>query len=144
MRRTAFGDDGDDLTLALARKVVSGEDAVAESVEQVLAPARAAEAASEELLVDDEWKAIEAEPELVEVRPVGTNGRVALVNGNGHQEEEAVEGRQSLFSWVEFLAKEPAQPQGRKGKPKPASTSLFEWALNAEQDREKELAEVER
>ena len=138
MRRTAFGDDGDDLTLALARKVVSGEDAVAESVEQVLAPARAAEAASEELLVDDEWKVIEAEPELVEVRPVGTNGRVALVNGNGHQEEEAVEGQQSLFSWAEFMAEEPVKPKVRKQKPQSATLSMFEWALTVEQEREEE------
>ena len=38
----AFGDDGDDLMLALARQIVSGEeaDADSESVEQVFAQAR--------------------------------------------------------------------------------------------------------
>ena len=56
---------------------------------------------------------------------------------NGHQDESA-EGKQSLFSWAEFLAEEPVQPTGRRGKTKPAAPSLFEWALNAEQDREKE------
>ena len=48
-------------------------------------------------------------------------------------------GQHSLFSCAEFLAVEPAQPQGRNGKPKPSSLSLFEWALNTEQEREKEM-----
>ena len=42
-------------------------------------------------------------------------------------------GQQSLFSWAEFLAEEPAQPQGQNGIPKLSSLSLFEWALSAEQ-----------
>ena len=60
----AFGDDGDDMMLALARQIVSGEetDADGESVEAVFAQARDAEAASEEFLVDDDWKVVEAEP----------------------------------------------------------------------------------
>ena len=92
--------------------------------------------------MDDGSKTIEAEPELnpVEVG-VHDNGNIVgpvVVGGNGHHDEPA-EGQQSLFSWAEFLAEEPAQPQGRNGKPKPASTSLFEWALNAEQQRENEL-----
>ena len=95
----AFGDDGDDMMLALARQIVSGEetDADGESVEPVM---------------------------------VNTND-------SGHHNESA-EGQQSLFSWAEFLAEEPAQPQGRNGKPKPASTSLFEWALGNEREREAE------
>ena len=36
------------------------------------------------------------------------------------------------------VAEEPAQPQGRNGKPQPSSLSLFEWALSAEEEREKE------
>ena len=36
----AFGDDGDDLLMALARKIVSGEEDGAESVEEVFAQAR--------------------------------------------------------------------------------------------------------
>ncbi len=143
----AFGDDGDDLMLALARQIVSGEktDADGESVEQVFAQARDAEASAEEFLVDDGWKPVEteAEPVVVEVHANGNGHAVEPVevgsNGNGHSDVPA-EGQQALFSWAEFLAGEPAQPQGRNGKSKPSSLSLFEWALNSEQEREKEPA----
>ena len=57
----AYGDDGDDLMMALARKIVSGdeEEDGAETVEEVFAQARDAEATAEELLVDDGWKVVE-------------------------------------------------------------------------------------
>ena len=92
----AYGDDGEDLMMALARKVVSGdeEDADAETVEAALAQARDAEVSAEELLVDDGWKLVEVEPEAVAVNGNGTNGHhdadgigptVELVpGGNGH------------------------------------------------------------
>ena len=57
----AYGDDSDDLMLALARQIVNGEDT--ESVEQVFAQARDAENAAEEYLVDDGWKMVEAQQE---------------------------------------------------------------------------------
>ena len=66
------GDDGDDLMMALARKIVSGDEEEDETVEEVFAQARDAEAASEEFLVDDGWKVVEVEPEA------------APANGNGH------------------------------------------------------------
>ena len=146
----AFGDEGDDLMLALARQIVSGEktDADGESVEAVFAQARDAEASAEEFLVDDDWKVVEAEPETASVNGNGHhsngNGHHANANGNGangdgHQEEPApAEGQQSLFSWAEFLAEEPVKPRGRNGKAKPAAASLFDWALEQEQEREKE------
>ena len=154
----AYGDDGDDLMLALARQIVSGEEeADTESVETVFAKARDAEASGEEFLVDDGWQAAEVEPESVAVNGNGTNGdheaedigqTVELVvngnghaadgNGNGHDDAEPTEGQQSLFSWAEFLAEEPVKPKGRNGKSSSASPSLFEWALAAEQGREKE------
>ena len=46
--------------------------------------------------------------------------------------------QQSLFSWAEFMAEEPVKPKGRGRKPQPAATSLFEWALEMEQEREEE------
>ncbi len=73
----AYGDDGDDLMMALARRVVSGdEDPDAEAVEDAFAQAREAEASADELLVDDGWKLVETEPEATAV-----NG-----NGNGHHD----------------------------------------------------------
>ena len=76
----AYGDDGDDMMMALARKIVSGEEEdEAETMEEVFAKARNAESEAEELLVDDGWKPLETEPEAVEVNGNG-------VNGNGHHD----------------------------------------------------------
>ncbi len=157
----AYGDDGDDLMMALARKIVSGaeEEDEAETVEEVFAQARDAVATAEEYMVDEGWKPVEIEPEAVGVNGNGShangngsNGHrtdgigptVKLVldnghhaNGNGH-DEEADAPRQSLFSWAEFMAVEPVKPRGRRRKPQPAAMSLFEWALEMEQEREEE------
>ena len=157
----AYGDDGDDMMMALARKIVSGgeEEDEAETMEEVFAQARNAESEAEELLVDDGWKAVEVEPETVEVNgngdhdAIGIGPTVELVpanaqhaNGNGHapapvngngsngHHEEDPEPPQSLFSWAEFMAEEPVKPKGRKTQA--PSLSLFEWAV--EQEREEE------
>ncbi len=156
----AYGDDGDDMMMALARRIVSGEEEdEAETMEEVFAQARNAESEAEELLVDDGWKVVEIEPETVAVNGNGNghhedvfgptvelvpatghgngngNGHApAPVNGNGHHEDEAPEPQQSLFSWAEFMAEEPVKPRGRKTQA--PSLSLFEWAV--EQEREEE------
>ena len=151
----AYGDDGDDLMMALARKIVSGdeEENETETVESVFAQARDAEASAEEYLVDDDWKVVEIEPEAIAVNGRGANGnghheaigptfelvvgngRHANGNGNGHH-EDAPEPQQSLFSWAEFMAEEAVKPRGRGGKTQTPSLSLFEWAV--EQEREEE------
>ena len=66
-------------------------------------------------------------------------------NGNGHaavpvngHHDEAPEPQQSLFSWAEFMAEEPVKPKGRSRKAQPAAASLFDWALEMEQEREEE------
>ena len=152
----AYGDDGDDMMMALARRIVSGEEEdEAETMEEVFAQARNAESEAEELLVDDGWKVVEVEPETIAVNGNGANGNghhdpfdigptVELVpangrhaNGNGtngHRDDEALEAQQSLFSWAEFMAEEPVKPRGRKTQA--PSLSLFEWAV--EQEREEE------
>ena len=87
----AYGDDGDDLMMALARKVVSGdeEEDDAESVEAVFAQARNAETDAEELLVDDGWKAVEIEPEAVAVNSLPRTGYGG--NGaNGHHDADGI------------------------------------------------------
>ena len=95
----AYGDDGDDMMMALARKlvldhdrgIVSGaEDDEAESMEEVFAQAQDAEATAEELLVDEGWKLVEVEPETVETNgneyhdTHGIGPTVELVLGNEH------------------------------------------------------------
>ena len=150
----AYGDDGDDIMMALARKIVNGEEQDdAETVEAVFAQARDAEAVAEEMLVDEGWKLVEVEPEAVSVNGNGhaVNGvgqRVELVLGNGHaavplngngHHDGAPETQQSLFSWTEFMAKELVKPKARSRKPKGSSPSLFDWALSLEQEREEEL-----
>ena len=139
----AYGDEGDDLMMALARKIVSGEEEEPDTVEDVFGAARDAEATADELLVDEGWRP-------VEINGNGNHGNgdhdalgLAVepdpVNGhsiNGH-DEDADELQRSLFSWAEFMAAEPTKPKGRKSKLQPASMSMFEWAF--EREREAEL-----
>ena len=161
----AYGDDGDDMMMALARKIVSGEgEDEAETMEEVFAQARDAEADAEELLVDEDWKPMETEAvpvngnrnghhDLFGVGPtvelVPANGNTP-VNGNGHspapingsgngRQEEAEEPQQALFSWAEFVAEEPVKPKGRKRKPQPATLSMFQWAFSLEKERKEKL-----
>ena len=132
----AYGDDGDDIMLALARKIVNGEEEEeGESVEEAFAQARDAEAVSEELLVDEGWHAVEveSEPEQVVAHRNGTGPAEETPWSNGH--DEALETQRSLFSWAEFMTEEPAKPK-RNGKPKPATLSMFEWALSMEEEKE--------
>ena len=127
----AYGDDGDDLMLALARKIVAGEEDDG-SVESVFAQAQQVAADAEALLVDAEWAA--TEPVSVEVHANG-NGHSAVPVG-GEAEDETPERQRSLFSWAEFMAGEPAEPKRRGRRPAPASISLFEWALEREREAE--------
>ena len=164
----AYGDDGDDLMMALARKIVTGEQVEDETdtMEEAFAQARNAASEAEEYLVDDGWKAVEVEPETISVNGNGNghqanghdlfgstvelfsdNGHVpANDNGNGHapipvnarHNDEAEEPQQSMFSWAEFMAEEPVKPKRRNGKPQASTMSMFEWAAELEQEREKE------
>ena len=160
----AYGDEGDDLMMALARRIVSGEEDQTETLEEVFAQARDAEATAEEYLVDEGWKPVEIDPEIIAVNcnghapaPVngnGTNGHnadgagptVELVLDNGHHpngngndhHDEASEPQQSLFSWAEFMTEEPVKPKRRKQKPQPATLSMFEWVFSLEEERKAE------
>ena len=142
----AFGDDGDDLMMELARKIVSGEREEAETVEEVFSKARDAVTEAEELLVDADW------------RPADVNGNGHSANGNGHLDAlgptvelvpvnghngnghhgDADEPQRSLFSWAEFMDAEPERPRSRRRKPQPASMSIFEWAFEQERERKAE------
>ena len=124
-----FGDDGDDLMLALARKIVAGEED-AGSVESVFEQARQVAAEAEVLLVDDGWHAPEPEPAIVEA--------AAVAVGADDRPEEAPEPQRTLFSWAEFMAGQQDEPPQRKRRDEAPTLSLFEWAL--EQEREGALA----
>ena len=88
----AYGDDGDDLMMALARKIVSGdEEDETETVEAVFAQARDAEASAEEYLVDDDWKAVEIEPEAIAVNGNGATATATTTTASG---------RRSSSSWA--------------------------------------------
>ena len=138
----AYGDDGDDMMMALARRIVSGEeeDADTETMEEVFAQARNAESEAEELLVDDGWKVVEIEPEPLRSTATGTatarpfdigptvelvpvNGHANGNGANGHHDEEP-EAQQSLFSWAEFMAEEPVKPKRKASRsPRPSRCS---------------------
>ena len=141
--------------MALARKIVSGEEAEAETVGDAFAGAREAEAAAEEYLVDEGWKPVVVEPEAVAVNgngngrhdPFGIGPTVELVLDNGHvpapangngsngNRKGAEAPQQSLFSWAEFMA-EPVKPKRRRRKLQPATISMFEWAMELEKEKE--------
>ncbi len=57
-RLAAYRDDWDDLMLALAMKIVSGEKDNAETVEAVLARAGDAKADGDRYPVDDGWRVV--------------------------------------------------------------------------------------
>ena len=149
----AYGDDGDDLMLALARKIVNGEEgdlsadeAGEETVEAAFAQARDAEAVGEELLVDEGWHTVEPEP--VEVHRNGTAPSVEAVMANGHlpaeepNEAEADGPEQAVLTWAELFAQVPPKRNGRRKPPQPASLSLFEWAVQVEEEQVREAQTV--
>ena len=131
----AYGDDGDDLMLALARKLVAGdEDSEADSVESIFAQAQQVAADAESLLVDDSWRPVEPTPaasSIIEMPKVEVEPAVAVIPC-GHHTGTAPQQR-DLFSWAEFLSDEPTPTKRRGRKQAQPSASLFEWALEQEQ-----------
>ena len=127
--------------LALARQIVSGEktDADGDSVEQVFAQARDAEASAEEFLVDDDWKAVESGPELepvvVEVNGNGVNGDGHHPNGDGFDiigpTVELAVGSNAPANGngnSDGHAAVPANGNGHHEEPAEGQQSLFSWA----------------
>ncbi len=112
----AYGDDGDDLMLALARKIVAGDEDPG-SVESVFEQAQQVAAEAEALLVDAEWAA--PEPAAVAAVP---------------ERDEVPEPQRTLFSWAEFMAEETPEPEPRRRRREAPTLSLFEWALEREQE----------
>ena len=127
----AYGDTGDDLMMALARKLVSGETDDAE-VEDIFRQAQQVAAEAEDLLVDTDWERRSPGPEPV--APLTAGGEepiLELVPCGGHHGRD--DQQQTLFSWAEFLAEQPDDPKPRGRRPQPTGPSLFDWALEREQ-----------
>ncbi|MCY3657045.1 MAG: hypothetical protein OXG95_10620, partial [Chloroflexi bacterium] len=121
----AYGDDGDDLLIALARKIVAGEEDTG-SVESVFEQARQVAAEAEALLVDEDWHAPERAIVEAEVITVGATA--------GDSADDAPEPQRTLFSWAEFMAQEQDEPPKRRRRDEAPTLSLFEWALEQEQE----------
>ena len=130
----AYGDTDDDLMMALARKLVSGETDDAE-VEDIFRQAQQVAARAEDLLVDGDWERVEpaAEPLVLAPPSDGVDASaVELVPCGAHHGHDA--DQQTLFSWAEFLAEQPGEPKPRGRNAPPSGPSLFDWALEREQE----------
>ena len=97
--------------LALARKIVNGEEDEAETVEAVFAAARHAESTAEEYLVDDGWKIPEPESVVFDAGCSGTASEELVTVSCGPDDQ----AQQTLFSWAEFMAEAPVR-RGRSRK----------------------------
>ena len=128
-----YGDTGDDLMMALACKLVSGE-AEDTPVEDIFRQAQEIAAQADQLLVDEDWQRPEPQPTSIVSLPSGAESSDAvLVPCGGHHSGTGQE-QTTLFSWAEFLT-EPDEPPRRAGR-RSAQTgpSLFDWALEREQE----------
>ena len=156
----AYGDDGQDVMLALAHQVIGDGEGGEDPVEEVFEKYRAAQAAGEEYLVDEDWETDPApprrEPETNGSQANGSQTNGSQANGsqangsqangsqangsqangsqaNGSQAKEE-EDRPVQLNLAEFLKEEPAPKRGKRRVP-PASQTLFAWAM--EEIREK-------
>ncbi|MXX81800.1 MAG: SWF/SNF helicase family protein [Chloroflexi bacterium] len=127
----AYGDTGDDLMMALARKLVSGETD-SEPVEDIFLRAQQIAAEAEDLLVDADWERPIVEPAPLVALPSGeAEAVVELVPCSSHHGQDE---QQTLFSWAEFLAEQTDEPKPRGRNTPPSGPSLFDWALEREQE----------
>ena len=111
------GDNGDDLTKALARKLVSrgAEDA---SVEDIFQQAQQIAVRADQLLFNADCERTEPEPVLDAALPSGgEQAAAALVPRGGHHSGTGRE-QATLFSWAEFLTEPDEQPKrGARRRP---------------------------
>ena len=107
----AFGDDGQDLIMTLARQIVNETEFQSSNpLENIFARAREMERENERYLVEDEWHAA---PDRA--RPDGTPEQLVT------------------FSWHEFMAQPLETKKGRNRKG-PETPSLFQWAVEQERN----------
>ena len=127
-----YGDTGDDLMMALARKLVAGETEDDAPVEDIFRQAQEIAAQADQLLVDADWERSEPQPAPVVILSSGSEvGAAGLVPCGGHHGSS--ETQQSLFSWAEFLTEPDEQPKRGSRRSAQTGPSLFDWALEREQ-----------
>ncbi|MCY3589408.1 MAG: hypothetical protein OXH40_12085 [Chloroflexi bacterium] len=90
-------------------------------------------AEADHLLVDADWERAEPAAEPLSLSPPSdgqdssADEMVPCVGHHGQDEQ------QTLFSWAEFLAERPEESKPRGRHPRPSGPSLFDWALEREQ-----------
>ena len=123
----AYGDDGQDMMMTLAKSILSGHEPDDTAIESIFAQAKKDQELGEAFLVEDDWHTA-PEPEQVHVRgpePAPLTDR----------------DQQTLFSWAEFLHGLPEPAPKRRRQQAPPSPSLFDWAL-ANEEQQTQLAAV--
>ena len=146
-----YGDDGDDMMMTLAKKIVAADELQEEtqSFDQLFSTAQAIEKEEEQLLVDDNWQAaaIDPEPELEPAMEIDTEvldieaAQTAIEAKQEVATEDTIvrmppapEPKRQL-SWAEFLDDKPATPKRKKKKQQETkSMSLFEFAAELQQE----------
>ena len=128
-----YGDDGDDLTLVLSRRIVSGEED-SDSVESVFAQAPRVAAVAEALLVDDEWRA--PEPVAAEAVTVGA-GADERLDEVSEPQRTCSPGRSS---WRRSRSGPRTVPAGLPVHPSPYSSGR--WSRSRERRSPRQLDQV--
>ena len=150
-----YGDDGDDMMMMLAKKIIEADrfQEEEESLDKLFTAAQAIEKEEEQLLVDENWKAaIEPEPEpqletVPETLPEFDIEIVDLETAQPTLEADAeiatrdtivkmppTPEQTSLLSWSEFLNQKPVKPKRKKKQQETNSMSLFEFAAELQQE----------
>ena len=145
---SAYGDDGQDMMLNLARKIVAGHEEE-DDIESIFAKVKNTMDQDDTYLVNDEWRLPEPETQTAQQpqkEPVQEPEPQALpTHQPGHPPEPQPEPqaetaaaaaagtpgnqeRQMLLTWKELLDQEPPPSKRKRNRPT-AGASIFDWAL---------------
>ena len=135
---SAYGDDGQDMMLNLARQIVAGHEEE-DDIESIFAKVKNTMDDDDTYLVDDEWRL--PDPEIAptqtpKTEPVQTPEPQALPAHQPEPQPPIAQGasttreqeHQTLLTWKELLDQEPP-PSRRKRNGPTAGASIFDWAL---------------
>ena len=128
-----YGITGDELMMAVAREPVSGEANNA-PVEDISRQAQQIAAQADQLLIDGDWERVEAQPAPIVALPSGAEPAAAALGPCGGHHSPAPTEQTTLFSWAEFLTEPDEQPRRGGRRSAQSGPSLFDWALEREQE----------